>query len=198
MGILNQTDLDVRLQRIRCCIASKGSTLVDKIKIGSKDVHCKLQELQVIEGMFEAIKCYNVEDETVLPIVEMPINKGAFTTGDTLNIYSNGIEIGEGITMGSRSPFNQADQLVSMLTLLGLDVSIIDGAEGSIVYLTLDCTNPVITARKNLGASIVLSYTESVCGKENCLTEEEVLKMIDYISTKCDLCFEDPGFDYES
>ena len=57
---LTQEEINIRLQRIQCCIGQKGADLLSKIKIGAKDVNCKLQELQVLEGMMEALKCYKI------------------------------------------------------------------------------------------------------------------------------------------
>lgn len=62
---LNQVDINVRLQILQCCIGTKAAELLVKIKIGAKDVNCKLLELQVLQGMFKAVKCYNILSDDV-------------------------------------------------------------------------------------------------------------------------------------
>ena len=57
---LTQNDINVRLQIINCCIGRLTGELLNKIKIGSADVKCKLKDLEVLQGMFEALECYNV------------------------------------------------------------------------------------------------------------------------------------------
>lgn len=60
MANLTQTDLNVRLQLIQYNIGLSINTLLNKIKIGEKDVYCKLVQLQTIQKMLNYIKCYDV------------------------------------------------------------------------------------------------------------------------------------------
>ena len=55
-----QQDLNVRLQLTQCAVASSTNSLLSKIKIGASDSNYKLIELQTIQGMLDAAKCYNV------------------------------------------------------------------------------------------------------------------------------------------
>jgi hypothetical protein len=98
---LTQNDIDVRLQTINCCIGELTNSLLIKIKIGSKDAKCKLQELQILQNMVEALKCYNI-------------------------------------------------------------------------------------------------LSDDVTEEDNCLTEAQAQSMFDYMSTKCDTCFQFPGYTYET
>jgi hypothetical protein len=91
---LNETDFNVRLQLSQCCIGTLTNELVNAIKIGSKDIECKLIEVRILQNMIKYIKCYDLDSE------------------------------------------------------------------------------------------------------DNCITECELLKMFDYISTKCETCFQYPGFKY--
>jgi hypothetical protein len=62
---LTQDDINVRLQLIQCCIGRKATSLLNKIKIGSKDVNCKLNEILVLQRMIKYLKCYNVLSDDV-------------------------------------------------------------------------------------------------------------------------------------
>lgn len=65
---LSQNDLTARVQLLQCCIGELASVLLSKIKIGSKDINCKLQELQVLQEMLDAVKCYKVLSSTVTEV----------------------------------------------------------------------------------------------------------------------------------
>lgn len=60
---LNQTDFNVRIWLIESQIATLTSKLVDKIKIGAEDVSCKMDDLEIIQNMFEYLTCYNLNSE---------------------------------------------------------------------------------------------------------------------------------------
>ncbi len=96
---LSQQDLNVRLQLTQCCISTLTNELLVKIKVGAKDVDCKLKDLQVVQEMLEALKCYNI-------------------------------------------------------------------------------------------------LTDEITETDNCLSEEQVQSMFDYIASKCKTCFQYPGFNY--
>lgn len=61
---LNETDFKVRLQKTQCCIGVLTNELVNKIKIGSSDIECKLIQLKILQNMLKYIKCYDLESET--------------------------------------------------------------------------------------------------------------------------------------
>lgn len=199
MATLNQTDLNVRLQRIRCCIASKGATLVDKIKMGSKDVHCKLQELQVIEGMFEAIKCWNIEDSEVLATGEIDVVK--LEPGDSVQVFIGGVAVTPIITSVGGGEVNMMTNIKNYINAGGIyTASYPAGPRNASIVIRGTCANEPITIEFEGDPTSVITISGlsgGFCGL-NCLTEVEVQAMIDYIATRCDLCFKDPGFDYES
>ena len=62
---LTQNDLSYRLRTLQCCIGELTTKLLNKIKIGAKDIDCKLNELLVLQGMIEALNCYNVLTDDV-------------------------------------------------------------------------------------------------------------------------------------
>jgi len=64
---LTQDDINLRFQLVQCCIGTKASELLSKIKIGSGDVSCKLNEILVMQRMMKYIKCYNVLQGDTVP-----------------------------------------------------------------------------------------------------------------------------------
>lgn len=60
---LNDTDFNVRIQLIQCCIGKKTNELVNKIKIGSSDIDCKMREIKILQNMLKYIKCYDLESD---------------------------------------------------------------------------------------------------------------------------------------
>lgn len=57
---INQVDLTNRLALIQEYIGNATITLINKIKQGSSDINCKLQDLEVLEFMYKHIQCYDV------------------------------------------------------------------------------------------------------------------------------------------
>jgi hypothetical protein len=196
MSIFNQTDFTVRLQTINCCISTLTNQLLTKIKIGSKDVDCKLKELQVIQEMFEVLKCYNVNDETlstgIIEIIEI-------NPGDVVSIFIGGTLIGTGTAGGS----NEANAMIGLANIINATQTVYtatfdpDYSKGAI-RITGICNNLPITYTLvgDPGSEIIVTgLTGGVC-INNCLTDTQVSSMMDYIFTKCGECIPLPGITY--
>jgi len=194
---LTQQDLDVRLQLINCCIGEKTADLLNKIKIGAKTVPCKLQELQIMQEMVEILKCYDVTLEEVLATGSITMNT---STPDTIiNVSVGGISISGDLLITTSDTNEQMSILTDVInayqstytaTLNTDNVSYIIEIEGT-------CTNQIITVESE-NTILIENLEDGVCLTDNCLTEEQVQSMFNWMAKKCGICFQPPGFDYES
>lgn len=57
---INQQDLSSRLAIINQYISNSTIKLLNKIKIGSPDLQCKVRDLEVLTHIYKYIKCYDV------------------------------------------------------------------------------------------------------------------------------------------
>lgn len=64
---LTSQDITVRIQLTNRWIGNYTVSLLNKIKIGDKDVDCKLQELQVIQKMLKYLKEYKALTNVIVP-----------------------------------------------------------------------------------------------------------------------------------
>ena len=203
MVSINQQDLNVRLQLVNCCLGTKASELIDKIKIGAKDSNCKLQDLQVGLNMLKYLACYKVDTEEVQSQGYFQVTTA--TAGFTLEIFIDGVSITgpQNITSPNRNTIMTAAVAIinsyqdvytaTLDTTNDLYKVIISGpCEGGIITYETDATKGEIV----LG---VEDLSGGICKKiyNNCLTEDQVLAMFDFLSTKCGICFQPLGFNYE-
>lgn len=192
---LNQTDLDVRLQLTNCCIGNLTKELLNKIKLGAKDVDCKLTTLVIIEEMLEYLKCY---DTNIINIS----STGSLTSYLYDTSYICSMYIGDTlITSGHIDTLVHVQNLLTAFdTLTGYTTVLTNNGESYTISFTGDCDSEDVRFYVNNNKSPV-TYTAlmtgGLCNSGNCLTEVQVLAMFDWISTKCKLCFQYPGFSYE-
>lgn len=194
---LTQQDLDVRLQLINCCIGEKTADLLAKIKIGAKTVPCKLQELQIMQEMIEILKCYDVTLEEILPFGTIDISN---TDQDaTINILINGISISGTYTTTSSTPSTEMIALTAIINnYQDAYIATYNVANHLIEIQSTTCTNGNITITQTGKISILVTdLSEGVCLTDNCITEEQVQAMFNWMAKKCGICFQLPGFNYE-
>ena len=193
---LTQQDLDVRLQLASCCIGDKTTDLLAKIKIGAKTVPCKLQELQVMQEMLEYLKCYDVTLQETLATGSITMNTS--TLDSVINVSVGGITITGDLVITSSDTNEQMTIIYNLInsyqsvyaaTLNTDNVSYIIEIEGT-------CSNEIITVESE-DTILIENLTNGVCLTDNCLTEEQVQAMFNWISRKCSICFQPPGFTYE-
>lgn len=189
---LTESELILRLQNLQCCIGTLSNQLLNNIKIGATNVDCKLQELQVLERFFKYLKCYKIEDT----LSAGAINITYFNKGSGLLITVGETNISSGATVGA----NNANEFSTIL------VDDINSFQ-TVYVATLDTSGELYTISISgpcdageLGILMIglgpVEYTFSgmtggVCSSDiNCLTEDEVMSMLDYSATKCKQCFE--------
>jgi len=199
---ISQQDLNVRLQLLNCCIGTMAGILVDKIKIGAKDVNCKLQELQVLQRMLKYIQCYKVSIEEVQSVGGFQIT--VLNIGYTLEIFVNGVSITGVQTAVTTNRNTTMHALVDIINAYQsvYTASINETGDLHSVILHGPCEGGIVTYETDsLDGNIEVSTTDlegGVCGEEydNCLTETQLLSMIDWMATKCGICFQPLGFNY--
>jgi len=199
MSILSQQDLNVRLQLLNCCIGTKAGILVDKIKIGAKDVNCKLQDLQVMQNMLKYIQCYNVntgDGRSSGSIQIITLNVG-FTLGMTIN----GTELIPTFTIATNDRNFTMDAFVTYINSTQTTYTAVLNTDDALYSIELygPCANADIVYTTNAPKEevelLITDLTTEGC-RENCLTETQVISMIDWMANKCGICFQPPGFNY--
>ena len=193
MAHISQQDLDVRLQLTSCELGDMTARLLAKIKIGSKDVHCKLQELQILQIMLGYIKCYDVTLVEVLATGTIVIN--TIVTDDTVNIKVNGISISGTYIAGSST---EATEMIALTAAINAyqDVYTAVYDAGAITITSLYCDTLLMEAVVT-DAVVTVTGLTGTCLIDNCITEDDLISMFDYISKKTGICFQPMGFSYE-
>ncbi len=203
MANLSQQDLDVRLQLSSCCSGTKGGELLSKIKVGSKDVNCKLQDLQVIQGMLKYLKCYKplVETET---LATGTIEINTIDIGDSAQFFINGIPITDVSLSGTSNETTAMIALTNAIntyqTTYTAEFDPLSGSKG-IVRIVGTCDNNILSINVTSGTittTLTGMYggTCEVTENDNCLTEVQTQSMFNYLATKCKECFQPIGFSY--
>lgn len=200
MESLNETDFLIRLRLASCCSGTKGSELLSKIKIGAKDVDCKLKELQIIQGMIESLKCYKVLNDTEvlatgsIEIVNLVLN-------ETFEFFINGVTL-IGPRIITTTNIAVAGPALTAFINSYQDVYTATYDSGT-VTLTGTCKNyPLDVVISGGDKQSVINTTDfhggacEITEADNCLTEEQVQSMFNYIQTKCKLCFAPLGTEY--
>jgi len=193
---LTQQDLDVRLQLINCCIGEKTADLLAKIKIGAKTVPCKLQELQIMQEMIEILKCYDVTLEEVLATGSITMNTSTLDT--TINVSVGGISISGDLVITTSDTNEQMTILCDLInSYQSTYVAVLNTDNVSyIIEIIGTCSNQIVTVDSQ-DTILIENLSGGICLTDNCLTEEQVQSMFNWMAKKCGICFQLPGFNYE-
>ncbi len=197
MQYLNSTDLLVRKELISCKIGHLGAQYADDLRLGKS---CSLKhrnELFLLQGVLELLKCYNPEG----------INTGTIQV--TVNydpIISDSIfEIFVGDTSITGPDYYTADIRILVAHINDYQstyvasTNVTDSTEG-LMTLTSECgvSGEISVVIKEIG-NMYFDYngmSENVCTGVNCVTEEEIQEMLNKVCKKYNLCFQPIGFSY--
>jgi len=190
---LNQTDLILRLQKLKCCIATLSSELVSKIKIGAPTVDCKLRDLQALIGMYESVKCYDLT--TTGATGSITIDNVGF--GWLVEFFVDGVTIcGEAIVITNSSESTQLSIIINAINSYQTDyVASVDSSGTYKIKITSsDCTNEDLTYSLTGSGEVQMQVSVDGlsggdCNLYNCLTESQVKSILDYAAVKCEHCF---------
>ncbi len=190
---MNSTDNTVRVQNLNCCIASKALDIAKKLQLGI-DQNCNIRHVQILIAMKEALECFLPNSGEVLSEGDLIITGG---NAGTMTPTVDGRNIGSAAAVNA-DPKITAHNIVTGINTFG---------NTRTYSATRNEVTVEITAAPGTGSTpngLVVSYTATVNGTattenmaggvdgdvdSNCLTQEEVDKMWDYVSKECEKCF---------
>lgn len=192
-NILTQENLDIRLQRLICCIGTLGGEIQGMIAVGNDCYKEKLAKLKILIGYLRALECYSIEDEEVLSTGILSAVRVAIN--NSVEIFANGISI-SGLYTATTGNLNQ--ELYKLALAINAYqnsyVATFNGIGSGTITITGLCSNPPLTVEADVAFPLqAIGMSGGIC-TTNCLTEEQILKMFDRVSEYCDICF--PGADY--
>jgi hypothetical protein len=204
---LSQTDLDVRLQQLGCCIGKEAKKLQQYYAWGSDCVEEQLNKVLLLEAYAEILKCYKVQatSETRWTYVATFDTKDSMSVGDTIEIFGNGLLLLE-YTVASTTECTVVTALSNLLAeVSGIGISRPScGASQITMTFDADCEiTPVFikytTQEGDISYIPVSVYEEGECESgddDNCITEDQLNVILENISRLCKVCFQPEGFAY--
>lgn len=201
---ISQTDLLVRLQLLGCKYGDLANTYANTLKWGMKCSKENLSKLIMLNTLIEILECYDTRVLTtpILPTVVFHNEKGYFGIGDFIELQIEGTPVIGVITFDSTDILEQLGQIYDALIAEGYTAVITGDDNACDLEITLPCTNPTVDIVVNDINTVNLPYdeigdcTEIPQGK-NCLTEEQLLSLLDKIANLVKQCFMPIGFEYE-
>lgn len=192
---ITQDSINIRLQKLICCIGTLGGEIQGMIAVGNECYKEKLKHLKILVGYLDALKCYNVTEETNAVATFTFLGDPGSGTG-SIEFFVNGVSISGiyNVTTGTLLQNNQwlADQINNYST--DYIAEVVDG----IINITGDCHNHTLdftdTNRTGWG-TMSTNFTGGNC-IDNCLTETQVLTMFDKVSEYCDICFPNAEYNF--
>lgn len=192
---ITQDSINIRLQKLICCIGTLGGEIQGMIAVGNECYKEKLKHLKILVGYLDALKCYNVTEETNAVATFTFLGDPGSGTG-SIEFFVNGVSISGiyNVTTGTLLQNNQwlADQINNYST--DYIAEVVDG----IINITGDCHNHTLdftdTNRTGWG-TMSTNFTGGNC-IDNCLTETQVLAMFDKVSEYCDICFPNAEYNF--
>jgi len=213
---LSQQDLNVRLQKTGCCVGQEAKRLAQYYLYGSECAEEQLQKVTILNAYLDILSCYQVENTTSTNWVYFldftDLLDYYFGTTNTIKII-----IGDQIVLDYVAPveYTLCGLVTYMCGLIEANPNIISAVptcDGKNVSMT-------ITAACNMTPASATVYKEydgypndselynvptftvqsGKCpnnGEDNCVTEEQINKIIENISVMCKDCFKPAGFAY--
>ncbi len=196
-GLISQNSLDIRLQKLICCIGTLGGKIADNLSIGSCYTE-KLEKLKILIGYLEALECYSISDEDILAtgtikLISIP------TSGVEINILVNGISISGIFTTTATGINSQSNALVNQINSYQSTYVATYTLGSQTITLTGLCTNDTIslTTSDEKLTYTVIGFSGGYCSI-NCLTEDQVLEMFERVSKYCEICFPSAEYNFVS
>lgn len=199
---MTSTNLNIVLTNAVCCSANLAAKVSKLYSIGDKCADSELVKLKLLNDYIETLRCYKIDainskfryrtlyDAAIFRALSNPLRTYVITVnGVSQNLPGDGIKtrfeiIGELLGLFSN--------VISYTYTEDPDTS---NPRYSYLDIEADCDvteinySVYITATGNLNTSIdLLPYQTGVCTIENCLTDEEYQKLIEYVMSTCDIC----------
>ena len=198
MANITQDSLNIRLQKLICCIGTLGGEIQGMIAVGNNCYKEKLKKLKILIGYLEALECYSLAEETLATATFTFLGTPGTGTG-TINFYINGVSISGDFEVIPGTILDNNTALANQINnTQSTYVASIDNDTGNVI-ITGTCSNFEFSAIiDNNRTGWGIEYTEGIGGicVDNCLTEEQVLAMFDRVSNYCDICFPNAEYNF--
>ena len=203
---LNNTDIEVRLQKTICCLADKADCLVSNYTLGNDCADVYMKEFAMVDAMFMAIENYEAQEVPAKALVT--IVSGGFGAG-TITVLVGALTLGSGTWNATTGITGLASVLTTSInsststtgysaTLYGSSVVVHapagNGSSFNGTVITANVTGVVVASANPFSGGIDGVLEEDL--DNNCLEESQILDMFEYISKWCGLCFAAPGSTY--
>ena len=200
---LNQNDINIRLQYITCCLATKADELAKSYTLGLECADAHMKKLAMLDAMFEAIHAYVPQEVVAHGIIN--ITSGNF---GSVTAVVNAVTIGSA-NWNSGTSQTASDLAAAINALTSSNGGFTATSAGSTILIYApdgsgDSYNlTAITA--NVTGNVVATtqpFDGGVDGLEeddmddNCLTEAQIEDMFEYASKGCSICFPAGGTTY--
>lgn len=189
---ISQQSLDVRLQKLICCIGDLAGQIADSLAIGGCYTE-KLQKLKILNGYLEALKCYSIEDEDINATGTLTLT-GVASSDLSIEVLVNGISISGIYNTTSTVVGTQASLLTAAINSYQSAYTAVHTIGTGIITITGICSDDPLTVDADEGITITATGLTGGHCSTNCLTEEQVLEMFERVSKYCNICF--PSAEY--
>lgn len=190
---MKQLDNTVRVQLLNCCIADLGEEISDRLFLGiSQD--CQQTTLQLMIAFRDALACYKPNNGETLATGTVTLTGGS---SGTIVVKVNSLVINVAVTYAT-SLSNTASLLATAINNYLSNPNYTATANGAVVTISAaeesgDAPNDFVVST-TLTGTLTATTTNMTGGVDadtdlNCLTQDEVDSMWDYVSKKCNLCF---------
>lgn len=206
MATLTSNDILVRLQRLGCCIGTKGSDTANAAFIGKGCAAEHLRELTLLSVMLEILQDFKPTTTAVGASATITLAAG---TSGTTTIKVNGITLNTGGTAFTASLTATATAIAAAInstastpidysaTSLGA-VLTITGPTAYGDYLNGDVFTITTTGDMTFTSTAFSGGVKGVTESTRCLSDTEAQVMFEYMAKACDLCFLPVGTTYIS
>lgn len=195
MANITQDSLNIRLQKLICCIGTLGGEIQGMIAVGNDCYKEKLKKLKILVGYLNALQCYSLNEPTLatgyVVIFGIP-------SGGSLEVFINNLSISGPYTMTNGTAAYEMQQLANQINDYQSTYVAEYSALDARINITGTCGNPTLSLEevdKTGWGSGSAGLTGGIC-VDNCLTEEQVLAMFDRVSTYCDICYPNAQFNF--
>lgn len=194
MANITQDSLDIRLQKLICCIGTLGGEIQGMIAVGNDCYKEKLRNLKTLVGYLEALECYSLEENT---LATGYVQIFGSTTAGSIEIFINGVSISGVYNMTNSTAAVEMQNLTAQINDYQTSYVASYNSASARIDITGGCHETQVLSIEELNktawSSGAVGLTGGIC-VDNCLTETQVLTIFDKVSKYCDICF--PSAEY--
>lgn len=195
MANITQDSLNIRLQKLICCIGTLGGEIQGMIAVGNDCYKEKLEKLKILVGYLNALECYSLDEPTLATgYIQL---FGSFT-GGSVDVSVNNISISGIYDMTNSSAAVEMTQLAAQINDYQSTYVAEYDVDTNRINITGTCNDQDLSVEeidKTAWGSGAVGLTGGIC-VDNCLTEEQVLAMFDRVSKYCDICFPSAQYNF--